>query len=336
MTKYGYVVHTFRVHPWGKKEPLSLGDFDAGRDALPLLYGALRGLTQQGITVGTRHLRVKTLNAIGRTVQFSVEVGHSGQTSQFFDPDDNSKPVFERSDRHIETGIRRGLVVAPGKSSAGLLIMEVHGRSGAKTLLAPTLSKIFRHHTDFVLEIAAVADQSALEQFIAQAHAHSITLRKSGLPTDIADMVEINHKDASAGKIEMRITPGNKLKQFQQGLVDRLRGEGDTRQRLLHVHGLEFDELSVGMTVGERQTTLTVTADRVPSFVYDLSCGATAPSDDLFFDEVMDTVREIGPAVGVIVTPGWDTGDWSADAAAMILEVPEEGSDDGPTTDEPE
>ena len=94
-------------------------------------------------------------------------------------------------------------------------------------------------------------------------------MRRSGLPADIADEVELSRDDAETGKLELKITPG-KIKQFQRQVISRLRGDDTARRRLLQLHGLEFDELSVGMTVGERQTTLTVTADRVPTFVYDL------------------------------------------------------------------
>jgi hypothetical protein len=145
-------------------------------------------------------------SCVGRTVQFNVEIGQSGRTSQFFDPVAASdEPVFERADRHIETGLRRGLLVAPNRCTVGLLVTEVHGRSGVKSLLAPTLSRIFRHYTDHVLDIAAVVDEDALRQYLDAADIKEITLRRTGLPTDIADAVLFTAKDAEAGKLEMKI-----------------------------------------------------------------------------------------------------------------------------------
>lgn len=332
MAAYGYVVHTFRVHKWGKRDEAGpLGNFDGhGADALPYLYGALRGLTQSGVNDRNRHLRVKAVEGVGRTARFTVEIGQSGQTSQFFDSIDGTQPVFERNDRHIETGLRRALIVAPTGSTNGLLVTEVQGRSGARTLLAPALSRIFKFHTEHILDIASVVDETALEQFIAEAQAHTITLRKSGLPTDIAEMVEIQSKDAPSGKLELRITPGNKVRQFQKSVVARLRGDDGSRRQLLQVHGLNFDELSVGMTVGDRRTTLTVTADRVPTFVYDLP-GRTPVTDDAFYADAKATVREIASAVGVHLGQGWQTGKWSAKATRNLLTVPEEAND-GPAT----
>ena len=241
--------------------------------------------------------------------------------------------MFRRRDEHIETNIRRGLIVVPSRASAGLLALEVHGRSGAKALLVPVLARLFRRHTGLVLDVDAVADESALQKFIAEAQAHEITLRRTGLPRDIADAVEMNPDDAPVGKMELKITPG-RLKRFQQTLIGRLRGDDQTRSALLQMHGLQFDELSVGMEVGERRTTLTVTADSVPTFIYDIR-SHDVPGDDLFFSEVLASVREIAPAVGVNVTPGWEDEKWSDDARMFSLTLPPEESDDDADPDTP-
>ena len=130
--------------------------------------------------------------------------------------------------------------------------------------------------------------------------------------------------------MELKITPG-KLKRFQQAIVGRLQGENsESRRTLLHAHGLQFDELSVGMTVGERRTTLTVTAESVPTFVYDIR-SRDIPSDDVFYSETHAAVREMAVAVGVGVTPGWEDGGWSPEAQAFSLNLPQEGPDSDST-----
>jgi hypothetical protein len=43
--------------------------------------------------------------------------------------------------------------------------------------------------------------------------------------------------------------------------------------------GLDFDELNVEMQVGDRNTTLSVSADKVPSFIYHLSSRRRWPTD---------------------------------------------------------
>jgi hypothetical protein len=342
-TKYGYMIYVFRVHRHGEaKSPLVLGQLakrddetQKPEDALTVLYGALRAMTAQRYSgSNNRHIHAKNVTGLGRTVRFSVSVGQSGQRSEFYGPADTDKPVFERKDEHIESNVRRGLVVAPSGSSAGLLILEVHGRSGAKSLLVPLLSKLFRHHTGLILNVASVVDEAALQKFIAEAHAHEITLRRTGLPRDIADAVEMAPDDAPAGKMELKITPG-KLRRFQQAIIGRLRGEdSQSRRALLQMHGLQFDELSVGMTVGERRTTLTVTADNVPTFVYDIR-SRDIPDDALFYREVLAAVREMASAVGVNVRPGWEDGAWSPEAQAFSLTLPQEGPDSDSTSDEP-
>jgi hypothetical protein len=327
MTKYGYALFAFTVHRHGSK-PAVLGAFDEGSaDALPILYGLLRGLQKEAVSSKDRHLKVKNVTALGRTVRFAVKVGNSGQSSEFYDRDDEDTVIFTRNDRHIEHTTLRGLLVVPGGSITGLLAMEVHGRVGAKTLLAPELSRRFRAFSDnHILDIDAVADEDGLAKLLEEAQARQITLKRRGLTADVANAVEISSDDAETGRLELKITPG-RVKQFQRLLITKLRGENDsTRQRLLHMGGIDFDELSVALTVGERNTTLTVTADRVPSFVYDLPRGRTPPDDNSFYREVLHTISDVASAVGVTVGAGWDTGTWSEEALKKRLILPQEGS----------
>jgi hypothetical protein len=328
-TKYGYMIYVFRAHPYRSPDEAAVLGQLGGRgeqDALTVLYGALQAMTARRISEKSKHIQARTVEGVGRTIRFSVSVGQSGQSSEFFGPTD-SVPVFTRLDEHIETNVRRGLVVVPSRATVGLLALEVHGRSGAKALLVPILARLFRRHTGLVLDVDAVADEAALQKFIAEAQAHEITLRRTGLPRDIADAVEMNAEQAPAGKLELKITPG-RLKHFQQALIGRLRGDDPTRSALLQMHGLQFDELSVGMEVGERRTTLTVTADSAPTFIYDIRT-QEIPDEQRFYDEVVGSVREMAPAVGVNVTPGWDNEKWSDDAHQFRLNLlPEESDDD--------
>ncbi|MEU0548408.1 hypothetical protein [Micromonospora sp. NPDC005979] len=320
--KYGYVLSAFRVRPH-RGDPQPLGKFDGKSDSLPILYGLLSGLTAEPVTQRQRHLSAKTVEPVGRSVRFSVKVGNSGQQSEFYDRDDDQTVVFLRDGRHIEHTTLRGLLMAPADSTTGLVALEVHGRVGAKSLLGPALSRGFSYHTGHILNISSVMDEEGLAKLLAEAEAHQITLRKSGLPQDVADAVEMSAQDAELGRLEMKITPG-KIRQFKRSLVAKLRGEDDrVRRNLLHVTGIDFDELSVVMAVGERQTTLTVTAERVPSFVYDLP-GRDRPDDSRFYDEVTRTINDISAAVGVHVRPGWDTGKWSGEALDTRLTLPQE------------
>jgi hypothetical protein len=328
MAQYGYMVYTFRVHRHGKGEHLSLGRLPGGQDALVCLYGLLRGLEKESYKQKKNYLRILQVDPRGRVIQFKLQVGQSGYTSKIIDPIDGDTVVFDRSDHHVEAGERRGVIIAPFHSRVGLLILEVRGRSSAKTILAPALKKGFRCHTQLILNIEAVVDEEALKEYIAKANVKAITLRKTGLPGDIAEAVSMREADAQRGKLELRITPG-RIRQFQRDIVSRLRGDGGVRRRLLEVGGLEFDELSIGMEVGTRKTTLTVTAERIPSFVYDL--GSELPSDDAFFDEVRAGSEEIGEAVGMTVSAGWDAGSWTDESLSVVLALPAEvaHSDEG-------
>ncbi|MEU8404312.1 hypothetical protein AB0C28_54865 [Nonomuraea sp. NPDC048892] len=257
-----------------------------------------------------------------------VKIGQSGQTSEIIDPDNGEAVVFNRTGRHIETGRRRGMIIAPSGSYVGLLVLEAHGRSSAKTLLSTALKRGLLKHANHVLDIEAVVDDAALEEYVKKANVHAVTLRRAGLPTDIAEAVSMREADADKGQLELRITPG-RIKQFQQNLIARLRGDDGARRRLLQVGGLEFSELSMSMEVGERKTTLTVTADRIPSFVYDL--GRTLLSDEVFFREVKSGAEEIGAALGMIVGAGWDAGEWTDKSLSELLLLPMEVTpgDDG-------
>jgi hypothetical protein len=329
VTKYGYIAYTFSIHKHGSHDALPLGNIGTGQDSLVLLYGMLRGLGDKGIQSGNRYLRADSVEGSGRTVKFRVAVGQSGVTANILDPDDDDKLVFKRADHHIEASIRRGLLVTPTQSRSGLLILEVYGRAGAKSILCPALKRSFRHHTGLILDFAAVVDEEALRQYLEQAAIKGITLRRSGLPSDIADVVELAQNDTNVGNLELRITPG-RIKAFRQNLVDKLRGDDRARRSLLQVGGLDFSDLSITMEVGQRKRTLTIDADRVPSFIYDLP-GAAALSDDAFFKEALASVDEIARAVGVTVGASWQDTQWSPDALSTTLELPaEEPGDEQP------
>jgi hypothetical protein len=70
-----------------------------------------------------------------------------------------------------------------------------------------------------VLDIASVVDEAALQQFLAEADIREISLRRTGMPTDIADAVEFSSEEAEAGKLELKIKPASRIKQVQRGLV---------------------------------------------------------------------------------------------------------------------
>jgi hypothetical protein len=200
--KSGYVLSAFRVRPH-RGDPQPLGKFDGKSDSLPILYGLLCGLAAEPVAQRQRHLSARTVEPAGRSVRFSVKVGNSGQQSEFYDRDDDQTVVFLRDGRHIEHTTLRGMLVAPADSTMGLIALEVHGRVGARSLLGPALSKGFGHHTGYILDISSVMDEEGLAKLLAEAEANQITLRKSGLPHDVADAVEMSPKDAELGKLEM-------------------------------------------------------------------------------------------------------------------------------------
>jgi hypothetical protein len=327
MMHHGYVVYSFRIHKFGSKEFLPLGALEGGEDALVLIYGALRGLQDRGVKEGNKYLHAGVIQPRGRMVRFKVDVGQSGSSSTFVDPEDEDRVVFRRSTHHVETSVRRCLLVAPTLSRTGLLVLEVHGRSGAKTILCPALKRAFRKHTGLIVDITAMVDEAALEHYLTQAALHEVTLRRTGLPSDIADAVDIGATESSAGSMELRISPGG-IKRFASGLVAKLRGDQGARSRLLHVGGFEFSDLSVTMDVGDRRRTVTITADRLPNFVYDIPHHREI-TDEIFYGEVIASIDEIAEAAGVAVGTSWQDGEWSAEALATMLEIPaEEGTDD--------
>jgi len=324
MTTYGYMLYTFRVHRHGeKKNPLPLGNF-SGRsngDALVVLYGVLRGMESQPIHERSKHLRVLSVEGTGRCIRFDTEIGTSGQTSTFRDPAiSHDEPVFERETRHIEAGRRRGLLVAPTNSAVGILAIEAWNRSTGRELLTKIIKQAFRAYTDgLIIDFDAIVDDAALRQYLAQAEINAITLRRTGMSRDVAEALELQQPDADAGRLELTIKPGG-IRSWQRQLAERFRGDDEARRRLLQVHGIDFSELNVRMSVGKRQTTLSITADRVPSFVYHLSSSNPLP-DNKYYAEVLEMIPDVAPAVGMIVSGAWQAGDWSQEATNTLIEV---------------
>jgi hypothetical protein len=327
MPKNGYSAYTFSVHPHGQQaDVLPLGDLGDAGDGLTVLYGTLRGIADTGVLVGSGYLRTESAIGTGRIVKFRVAVGQGGITSDFLDQADDDKLVFKRTDKHIEANTLRGLLVAPSRSRSGLLILEMRGRSRAETILCPALKQAFRNHTGLILDFSAVVDEAALQQYLAQAAIKGITLRRSGLPSDIADVVNLARDDRNIGQLEMRITPGG-IRAFTRTIVDKLRDDRTARRSLLQVGGLEFSDVSITMELGERQRTLRIDADHIPSFVYDLP-GGEPLSHDAFFKEVLSSVEDIAQAFGVTVGRSWQDGAWSREVTETTIELPAEDPGD--------
>lgn len=343
MTSYGYMFFTLSVHKHGEAtNPLVLGDLlpdtppsakvqKSKTDAVVTFYGVLNGLRGKRIDEKNRHLTITSVAPAGRCIRFTTELGTSGQSSIFVDPDADDEPVFMRQGRHIETNQRRGLLVVPTNSTVGLLALESRSRSTGRDQFTAVLKRGVRAHTGMIVDFDAVVHEDALEAFLEQAHIKAITLRRQGLPTDLAEQLEVLQPDAPYGRLEMTISRGRKG-EFKQLLANKFRRDADARNRLLRAGGLGFDEINVRMEVGDRSTTLSVSANQMPSFVYHLS-SQDMPTDQHFYDEVMTMVPEVAKAFGAIVGGDWQSGEWSSEVLETVINIPvqEVSHDEGPT-----
>jgi hypothetical protein len=335
MTNYGYKFFTFSVHKRGDSATrLRLGELQgkgatergvsvSRADTIVTLYGLLNGLRGRRLDDKTKHLTVQSADPSGRMIKFTVDLGTSGQSSTFIDPTTGTGTrVFNRAEKHIESNQRRGLIVAPTQSTVGMVALESRSGSTGSTQTIPIFKRGFTAHTGLVIDFDAVVHEDALQAFLEQAHVGAITLRRRGLPSDIADQLEVRDNEAPLGRLELKISRGT-IPEFKRGLTEKLRRNGDARQRLLSVGNLAFDELNVKMQVGDRSTTLSVSADRMPSFVYQLPASNGAPADDYFYNEVQQMVPEVADAFGAIVSGGWQTGTWSEATRATVVELPQ-------------
>jgi hypothetical protein len=182
------------------------------------------------------------------------------------------------------------------------------------------LKRGFRRHTGLIIDFDAVVHEDALTAFLAQAQINALTLKRHSLPHDIAEQLEVRQPEEHLGCLELRIGRG-RISAFRQHLVDKFRNDKAARSRLLSMGGLDFDELNVKMQVGDRNTTLSVSADKVPSFVYHLS-STSEPTNQHFYDEVFKMVPEVASAFGMIVGAAWKTGTWSEERLAVRLDTP--------------
>ncbi|UQS24044.1 hypothetical protein L1857_15005 [Amycolatopsis thermalba] len=342
MGKYGYRFYTFSVHRHGDAATrLPLGELcgegaDAHgiprsrSDAIVTLYGLLNGLLGRRVDEKTKHLTVQGVTPAGRSVRFIADLGTSGVNSTFIDPAaSGSHPVFTRAEHHIESNRRRGLIVAGTKSTVGLLALESVSGSTGTTQIVPLLKRGFRAHTRMVIDFDAVVHENALQAFLDQARIGAVTLKRSGLPPDIADQLEVRDNQAHLGRLEMKISKG-RIPEFTRGLTEKFRRDDSARRRLLSVGSLDFDELNVRMEVGDRSTTLSISADRMPSFVYQIQ-GRDRPDDQAFYREVSGMVAEVAQAFGAqIVGTTWQTGSWSEESLRTVVELPkQEGPSEG-------
>ncbi|OKJ97536.1 hypothetical protein AMK34_11180 [Amycolatopsis sp. CB00013] len=333
MTKYGYKFYTFSVHkPRDNDARLSLGELrgesaqaqgmsPSRTDALIALFGLLNGMLGRRVDERTKHLTIQDVRPAGRSVRFKVDLGTSGVSSTFIDPAAaNAKPIFKRAEKHIESNERRGLIVAGTKSTVGMIALESWSNSTGSSQLMPLLKRGFSAHTGLVIDFDAVVHEQALHAFLEEAQIGAITLRRAGLPPDLADQLEVRDKEAPLGRLEMKISRG-RIPEFKQRLTDKFRNDDQARAQLLSVGGLDFDEVNVKMQVGDRSTTLSIAAERMPSFVYQIP-GREAPSDEEFYSEVQQMVPEVARAFGAIVGAGWETGNWSSSSQKTVVDLP--------------
>ncbi len=183
-----------------------------------------------------------------------------------------------------------------------------------------------------IVDFEAVVSMEALQHYLEQASVQSITLRRTGLPSDVADAVEFGPQQSEVGRLKLTISPGS-VKTFVKTLPDKFRTNADARRQLLQVGNLDFEDLSIQFHDGERQTTMELSADRVPSFTYILS-SREAPKDDDFYTAVLATVAAIAHRVGVVVGAGWQAGEWQDGPTSLRLALPaqEVPVDDSPPT----
>ncbi|WP_328442875.1 hypothetical protein [Amycolatopsis sp. NBC_00438] len=335
MTSYGYKFYTFSVHHRRDTATrLKLGTLrgeSGGADGIPAsrcdalitLYGLLNGIRGRRLDEKTKHLTVQSVSPAGRSIRFTADLGTSGQSSTFIDPATGTDAqVFKRVERHIESNQRRGLVVAPTQSSVGMVALESHSGSTGSSQIIPMLKRGFTAHTGLVVDFDAVVHEDALNAFLEEAHIGAITVRRQGLPNDLADLLEVRDKEAPLGRLEMKISKG-RIPAFTRGLTDKLRRNAQAREQLLSVGGLAFDEVNVKMEVGDRATTLSISAERMPSFVYRIRTNAL-PTDARFYEEVTQMVPEVARAFGAIVGAAWQTGAWTDASRATVVELPQQ------------
>ncbi|WP_125614993.1 hypothetical protein [Actinomadura sp. WAC 06369] len=319
--KYGYMVYTFAIHKFGSPtELLQLGNLGEQRDAVAVLFGALKGIEAHPRTEKRKHVRISAIEGLGRTVKFRMEPGRSGIDSKIYEAG-STEPVFTRTTDHIESNEFRGLIVAPRNSDRGLLVVEVQGHHSSKTLLTTAIKQVVKENLRLIVDFDAVVDERALQEYLEKAAVKAITLRRSGLPIDIAEAVAFPDASRSAGRLEMKITPDKSISGIVTNLVSRFKDDDAARNRLLTIGGHDFSELSIGFDSGHRQTTLTITSDKVPSFIYDLP-GVARPDDETFYREVRESVVALARVLGIPVGASWDAGTWTPDALSTILPAP--------------
>lgn len=345
---YGYLIWKVFLHKHGRiDEPLRLGTLQPldsteetpadGPVALRTFYGVLRGLVGSEIkdASGEKRITVKSVNGDGQCVRFSMDLGRSGEESDIFDPGQD-QPVFQRKRHHIDTTKRRGMLVLPDRSPAGLLILEAHGRGTGKDLLAAELKRIVKAHTDrLITEFPDLADPGALAEYLKQADIKRVTLKRTGVPEDIANGIGMLFDEAEVGRLELQIKQSRRFPWRRDVLTKLLEAEGDQRRQMLTVNGLEYQELNVQVAVGRRRTTVSVTGQQAPSFIYLMDPADERPSDDVFYAQVNETVADVAEGAGVRLGSTWASQPWSEASRGFIIERPaqeesDESANEGP------
>jgi len=75
-------------------------------------------------------------------------------------------------------------------------------------LLSRLLKQGVRHHTNLITNFDAVVHQDALDKFLEEAKINAVTLHRRGLPSDIAEQLEVRQPEAHLGAMQLTISRG--------------------------------------------------------------------------------------------------------------------------------
>ena len=253
MARFKLVPYIVRIRKKHARKFRKLSDVDGeGNDGVNLILDCLGGLKQARIMDDSqRTLLLEELESKGRDILGLTKAGDYGLVADFLDVDSGVLRPEARREVDAEMVPFFFHFRMPKKAKKGLLILQMTGVSGIKTILEQVLNECLEH-LDLKIVLNRLVSQELLQQ-VEGSRLIELRLIRYDVPRDIAEQV---HQGGAEEIVEERLYRPKRALQIR--LAERLREALAEREaRYYEVLGEQYDEIKAVIKRGSSYITLT-------------------------------------------------------------------------------
>lgn len=202
-------VYNIKLHKKNSKEEIDLGSFFEGKDIFKFFqnyvkdFDSLQDVENQKKTMMIQEKSL-TINKLKRHIYGIMECGSYGIESEIVDRKTGDKKYNKRKD---DSDIMPFyfLIKIPVEGNVGFLILERKSNLGIGTVIREHFNDYFSHwYKDYSVSFSPQVSKGLYKKFLKDGKVQTITLRRLGLPKDLADRTNITNLTESLYTVEIR------------------------------------------------------------------------------------------------------------------------------------